>query len=141
MARSSTVQSIIAVVVGFVVTGALIFGTTAAATAAMPGAFDARQAPTTTGMLLFMHVYVAIYATLGCWLAARLAPSRPMLHAMIVGALGVAVNAANANIWDLYPWWSNVISLASPIILARIAGTIREGQIARGDAMRVVAAA
>ena len=134
-------RSILAVVVGFVVTGLLIFGTTTALTQSLPSAFDARQVPTSTGMLLFMHLYVAIYATLGCWLAARLAPSRPMLHAMIVGGLGVAVNAANPNIWDLYPWWSNVFSIASPIIFARIAGTIREGQLARAGTSQLATAA
>jgi hypothetical protein len=126
-------RSILAVVAGFIVTGALIVGTTAGVTAAFPGAFDARGVPTSMGMLLFMHLYVAVYATFGCWLAARLAPSRPMLHAMIVGALGIAVNAANPAIWDMYPWWSNVISLAGPILFARIAGTIREGQLARAS--------
>jgi hypothetical protein len=123
-------RSILAVVAGFVLTGLLIGATTFALVTTSPGAFDARNAPTSLGMLLAMHAYVAVYATLGCWLAARLAPSHPMRHALIVGALGVIVNAANPAIWSLYPLWSNVISIGSPLLLGWLAGTIRERQLA-----------
>ena len=133
-------RSILAVVAGFVLTGLLIGATSAALIHGSPGSFDARNAPTTTGMLLLMHAYVAVYATLGCWLAARLAPSHPMRHAMIVGALGVLVNAVNPAIWSMYPLWSNAISIASPLLLGWIAGTIRERQLA-GTSRPTMAAA
>ena len=134
-------RSILAIVAGFVLTGALIVGTTFAVTAAMPGAFDARQVPTSTGILLLMHLYVAVYATLGCWVAARLAPSRPMRHAMIVGVLGCLVNLANPNIWSMYPLWSNLVSVTTPLLWGWIAGTIRERQLAGTASPRMAAAA
>ena len=134
-------RSILAVVAGFVLTGLLIGGTTAAVIAGNPAGFDARNAPTTLGMLLVMHAYVAVYATLGCWLAARLAPSHPMRHAMIVAVLGVIVNLANPSIWSTYPLWSNIISVGSPLLLGWLAGTIRERQLASTNAPSVIAAA
>jgi hypothetical protein len=133
-------RSILAVIAGFALTGLLIGGTTAALIAGSPASFDARNAPTTLGMLLLMHAYVAVYATLGCWLAARLAPSRPMRHAMIVGVLGVLVNLANPNIWSIYPLWSNVVSITTPLLWGWLGGTIRERQLA-GSGARAMAAA
>ena len=133
-------RSILAVVTGFVLTGLLIGATTFFVVSSNPGAFDARNAPTTLGMLLVMHAYVAVYATLGCWVAARMAPSRPMRHAMIVGVLGVIVNAANPSIWSTYPLWSNVVSIGSPLLLAWLAGTIRERQLASAGAPTMAAA-
>jgi hypothetical protein len=35
--------------------------------------------------------YRIVIAIAGCWLAARLAPSRPMLHALITGAIGTVI--------------------------------------------------
>jgi hypothetical protein len=133
-------RSILAVVAGFLVTGILIFATTAGVVATNPGAFDARSVPTTTGMLVAMHLYVAVYALLGCWVAARLAPSHPMRHAMIVAVLGVIVNAANPSIWSTYPLWSNIVSVGSPLLLGWLAGTIRERQLASARTPSMAAA-
>ena len=133
-------RSIFAVIAGFVVTGLLIGATTMGLTATLPGAFDARNAPNGIGMLLAMHLYVAVYATLGCWLAARLAPSHPMRHAMIVGLLGVLVNAANPAIWTLYPMWSNVISIGTPLLWGWVGGRIRERQLAGATTPTMVTA-
>ena len=134
-------RSILAVVAGFVVTGLLIGGTTAAVIAGSPASFDARNAPTSLAMLLVMHAYVAVYATFGCWLAARIAPSRPMRHAMIVGVLGVIINAANPSIWSLYPMWSNVISITTPLLWGLLGGKIRERLLSSRTTPKIAAAA
>jgi hypothetical protein len=134
------VRSILAVVAGFCATGILIVGTTQGVMAAFPAAFDARGGTSSVPMLLVMHLYVALYAIFGCWLAARLAPSNPMRHALIVGALGVALNGYNVSMaWDLFPWWSNVISVATPMLWARIGGAIRQGQLARASSAAILA--
>jgi hypothetical protein len=37
--------------------------------------------------------YRIVYSVLGCYIAARLAPDRPMAHALALGAVGVLVSA------------------------------------------------
>ena len=130
-------RRILAIVVGFVVTGLLIVPTTKLVMWALPAAFDTSGGTHDTAILLLMHAYVALFATFGCWLAARLAPDHPLRHAMIVGVLGVLLNASNPDIWTMYPLWSNVISLATPLLWGWIGGKIREGQLAemRGSTM------
>lgn len=40
--------------------------------------------------------YRSLYAVLGGWMAARLAPGAPMIHALVLGAIGTAVSLAGA---------------------------------------------
>jgi hypothetical protein len=40
--------------------------------------------------------YRIIISITGCWLTARLAPSRPMAHALALGLIGVIISAAGA---------------------------------------------
>jgi hypothetical protein len=71
----------------------------------------------TTWMVVTAVVYRAIFSIAGCYLTAWLAPSRPMLHAMILGGIGFVLStvAAIALIpMDLGPAWY-------PISLAVIA--------------------
>jgi hypothetical protein len=58
----------------------------------MPDAFVPGVATSNVGLLLLTLAYVGVYAIAGCYLTARLAPERPMLHAMILGLLGLALN-------------------------------------------------
>lgn len=45
----------------------------------------------TTPMLIAATVYRSAYVVVGGYLAARLAPEQPMLHAIILGMIGFAV--------------------------------------------------
>jgi predicted ribosomally synthesized peptide with SipW-like signal peptide len=47
------------------------------------------QPMTDSRLLALATVYRTIYGVLGAYVTAWLAPSRPMLHAMILGALGM----------------------------------------------------
>ncbi|MFL5541130.1 MAG: hypothetical protein ACJ8J0_19240 [Longimicrobiaceae bacterium] len=139
------VRSILAIVTGFLVIGALSFGTGAALTAA--GVFPDQGAvlvggkevvslaqPIAAGPLLLETAFVAVYAIFGCWLAAFLAPSRPMRHALILGLLGLAFNLAMAvPAWalGLRPAWSILLNLALVMPYAWIGGRLREMQLAR----------
>ena len=61
-----------------------------------------------TGPYLIATAYRAVIGVAGCWLAARLAPSHPMRHALIVGGIGVVMSAAGvfaAFSMDLGPVW------------------------------------
>ena len=125
------VRSILAIVAGFLVIGALAVGTDVALARSFPTHFDANNVTTHPGFLALKLVYVAIYATFGCWLAARLAPSRPMMHALILGALGLVFNIVGSVMsWELQPiLWFHAIGLGSTMIWAWLGGLIRERQI------------
>jgi hypothetical protein len=87
-------KSIAAVLAGAIVGVALSLGTDAALRAA--GVFTPLGLPMSDGPLLLATVYRAIYGVLGSYVTARLAPSRPMRHALILGAIGVAASVAGA---------------------------------------------
>lgn len=123
-------RSILAVVVGFLFIGALSFGTDAVLRAALPDAYvDGRV--TSVPLLLFISLYVGVYAVAGCYLAARLAPNRPLFHALVLGALGLLFNiAGTAAMWDTAPAWWHVLQLALVMPFAWLGGTLRERQLA-----------
>lgn len=56
------------------------------------------------GALLLATVYRAVYGVLGSYLAARLAPDRPMWHALVLGAIGLAACIIGAVVtWNKGP--------------------------------------
>ncbi|HVG46347.1 MAG TPA: hypothetical protein VM890_16505 [Longimicrobium sp.] len=124
-------RSIVAIVAGFLFIGALAFGTGAALQAA--GVFPAPGEPLTDiGPILLETAFVAVYAIAGCWLAARLAPDRPMRHALILGLLGLAFNVMGAvAAWGQRPVWAVVLNLALVMPYAWIGGRLREQQLER----------
>jgi hypothetical protein len=67
---------------------------------------------------LLALAYRIVYTIFGCWLTARLAPRRPMLHAMIVGTVGFVISSAAAIVavtqFDLGPaWYPIALALSS----------------------------
>ncbi|MGB6884850.1 MAG: hypothetical protein WBE10_12445, partial [Candidatus Acidiferrum sp.] len=48
------------------------------------------------GALLLATIYRTVYGILSSYIAARLAPNRPMLHAMVLGILGFVVSLLGA---------------------------------------------
>jgi hypothetical protein len=56
--------------------------------------------------MLFVTAYRLIYVSAGTYLAAVLAPDRPMLHAMILGTIGFVMGLLGAiAMWDHPPHW------------------------------------
>jgi hypothetical protein len=125
------VRSIVAIGAGFLFIGALAFGTGAALHAA--GIVPAPGEPMTDlGDVLLETAYVAVLAIAGCWLAARLAPDRPMRHALILGLLGLAFNVMGAAAtWGQRPIWAVALNLALVMPYAWIGGRLRELQLER----------
>ena len=120
-------RSVLAIVAGFVLIGALSVGTDALVRAAAPRAFDAAGRTDSVPILLLTIAYVGVYAVAGCYLAARLAPDRPMLHAMILGALGLAFNVLGTiKKWDSAPAWYHVAALALVLPYAWLGGRLAE---------------
>ena len=123
-------RSVVAVVVGFLVIGMLAIGTDAIVKAAVPGVFGQDDRVDSVPWLLIIQLYVFVYAAFGCWLAARMAPNRPMRHALILGVLGLAFNIAGTiALWDRMPAWYHILALALVMPAAWVGGRIRERQL------------
>ena len=90
-------------------------------------------------ILLLASIYRTIYGVAGSYVAARLAPNRPMLHAMILGVLGLAASTAGAVVtWNkgpvFGPHWYPVALVVLAIPTAWAGGKIRLAQLrARAD--------
>jgi len=78
--------------------------------------------------------YRIIYTVIGSYVAARLAPYRPMWHAMVLGVVGFVVSIAGAAaMWTREPpvgphWYAVAVALIS-LPCAWLGGKIREMQI------------
>ena len=124
-------RSVAAVVAGFLTIGVLAFGTGKLMQASSPAQFDASGIPTTTLMMIVQLLYVGVYATFGCWLAGRLAPSHPMRHALAVGVLGLALNIPSAVVlWNSHPGWYLATGILTTVLWAWLGGHIAERQAA-----------
>lgn len=86
---------------------------------------------TSTPLLLLALAYRSVYAVLGCYLAARFAPSRPMLHAMILGGIGFVLSSLGAigtAQHDLAPLWFAVTLVLTTLPCAWLGGYLFQKQ-------------
>ncbi|MGH6909067.1 MAG: hypothetical protein ACREE0_08050 [Phenylobacterium sp.] len=88
-------RSVLAVLAGFVAVVVLSTGADEAMYAlhVFPPRAQPMEAPALFALAL---AYRALFGVIGSWLAARLAPSHPMRHALIVGAIGLALSLLGA---------------------------------------------
>lgn len=132
-------RSILAIVLGFVLIAACAVGVDAAHRALDPAAFGPGGRVDDPLTLAVMLGYVTVIAAAGCYLTARLAPSRPMRHALVLGALGLAFNVAGTiAMWETAPAWYHGLALALVMPTAWLGGWLREREL---RARPVVAAA
>lgn len=135
-------RSIGAVAAGFVVIFLLATGTDLALKSALPAMYGPGGRVDSVALLLASNLYVFVFATFGCWLTARLAPARPMFHALVLGALGLVFNViGSAVMWDVAPVWYHAVGLAMTLPAAWLGGWIRERQLAREGVAGGLAAA
>jgi surface polysaccharide O-acyltransferase-like enzyme len=103
------------------------------------GIFPPFGQPMADGLFLLATAYRIVYGVAGSYLAARLAPDRPMQHALALGVVGLAISIAGAAAtWNAGPtfgpkWYPlAVIAIALPCAWA--GGRLREMQVrARAD--------
>jgi drug/metabolite transporter (DMT)-like permease len=87
-------RSIVAVLAGALASIAVTLGTDAVlqATGVFPPSSQSRSGPPMgDALLLLATAYRTIYGVAGGYLTARLAPDRPMPHALVLGAIGCAL--------------------------------------------------
>ena len=112
-------RSIGAVLVGFFAVVILSLATDMVLHAT--GVFPPWGDPVSSALLLLATTYRTIYSVVGCYIAARLAPDRPMRHALALGVVGVIVSTLGAvATWNRGPafgphWYPvTLIVLAMP---------------------------
>jgi surface polysaccharide O-acyltransferase-like enzyme len=87
---------------------------------------------TPDGPLARATFYRIAYGILGSYITARLAPSKPMGHALLGGAIGVVVSTLGAiATWnkDLGPHWYPVALIVAAMPCAWLGGKLRFAQL------------
>jgi hypothetical protein len=85
-------------------------------------------------LFLLATAYRIVYSVLGSYLTARLAPLQPMLHALILGVVGVLLSIAGAlSTWnkgpEFGPKWYPITLIVMAIPLAWVGGKLRVKQL------------
>jgi peptidoglycan/LPS O-acetylase OafA/YrhL len=86
------------------------------------------------GALLLATAYRVVYAILGSYITARLAPNRPMQHALIGGAIGLVASIVGAvATWNggpaFGPHWYPVALIFTALPCAWLGGKLRLMQL------------
>jgi len=100
------------------------------------GVYPPWRQPMAEKLFLLAITYRIVDGISGGYVAARLAPNRPMRHAMILGCIGVVLSLAGAiATWnkgpEFGPKWYPVALVALALPCARIGGGIRVKQLSR----------
>jgi hypothetical protein len=87
----------------------------------------------TDALFIAATVYRTVYGVIGSYITARVAPNRPMAHALTGGVIGLALSIIGAVLsWkhpELGPHWYPVALVITALPGAWIGGKIREMQI------------
>jgi len=110
-------KSVLAVLAGLVVT--IVLSTCVDLFVVYAGILPAKSADNTDLHWAIIAGYRAVIVVFGCWVTARLAPSRPMMHALIAGGIGTALAVVGVIYsWDKGPefgphWFSLTVALTA----------------------------
>jgi hypothetical protein len=107
------------------------------------GVFPPFGQPMSDALFLLATAYRIVYGIAGCYIAARLAPDRPMQHALVLGVVGVVISTAGAlATWNrgpaFGPKWYPLAVIAIALPCAWAGGKLRVMQL-RGRAERATA--
>jgi hypothetical protein len=137
---STTGRSILAVLAGMFITIVITILTDVILHAV--GVFPPLGASMTgyEGALVLATVYRTIYGVAGCYITARLAPHRPMKHALIGGFIGLVVSVVGAiATWNKGPAFGPHCYPVALVILALptawLGGKIRIMQLQQKQSM------
>ena len=96
------------------------------------GIFPALGDRMSDNLLVLATVYRTIYAVLGGYITARLAPNQPMQHALLNGLIGVALSTLGAVVtWNraLGPHWYPLALVVTALPTAWLGGKLRLMQL------------
>jgi hypothetical protein len=78
-----------------------------------------------TWLIAIIVLYRTVFNTFGCYLAARLAPGKPMKHAIILGVIGVVLTIVGLiAMWDIPPRWYPVSLIVLTLPAAWLGGKL-----------------
>ena len=83
----------------------------------------------TTWMVVTATLYRTVLSIAGCFLTGILAPSRPMLHSLVLGFIGLAMATAAAIVtipMDLGPAWYPIALAVLTVPCAWVGGVLAE---------------
>jgi drug/metabolite transporter (DMT)-like permease len=120
-------RSLSAVLAGFVAVVILSLGTDSALRAT--GVFPALGQPMSDVLFLLATVYRTVYGVAGSYITARLAPNRPMQHALVGGVVGLVLSTVGAvATWNkvptLGPHWYPLALVATAMPCAWLGGVL-----------------
>jgi hypothetical protein len=126
-----TTRSVGAVLAGFLAIVIISVATDGAMHAT--GVFPPLGAPMSDALFLLATAYRIVYSVAGCYIAARLAPDRPMPHALALGVVGVVVSAVGAvATWNrgpaFGPHWYPLALIALAMPCAWLGGKLQGGR-------------
>jgi drug/metabolite transporter (DMT)-like permease len=125
-------RSILAVLAGIVV-GVILSLVTDEGLHAI-GVFPPWDQPPGDAPLLLAMAYRTVYGVLGSYIIARLAPDRPMQHALVGGVVGLVVSTIGAVVtWNkgpvFGPYWYPVALIVLALPSAWLGGRLREMEL------------
>jgi surface polysaccharide O-acyltransferase-like enzyme len=88
-----------------------------------------------TGDNLLALAYRIVYAVIGCYIAARLAPRNPMHHALALGVVGFVLSLAGAIAaikMELGPIWYPIALVLTALPCAWLGGALHRKRLAGG---------
>jgi hypothetical protein len=111
-------RSVAALIAGLLLNAVLSTGTDVILSIAgvFPALSEYGQADAFTNpMLALALLYRTLFGVLGCYVTARLAPHRPLLHSMVLGGIGFAIGVAGAiTMWNgSSAWYAISITLVT----------------------------
>jgi len=78
-------------------------------------------------LIAIIILYRTVFNTLGCYLTARLAPSKPMKHAIILGIIGFVLTIVGAiAMWHLPPHWYPISLIVLTLPAAWLGGKLAD---------------
>jgi peptidoglycan/LPS O-acetylase OafA/YrhL len=134
MSSSGSVGRSVAAVIAGIVVGVVLTLITDVVLHAV-GVFPAWGQPVGDRPLMLATAYRIVFGVVGSYVTARLAPDRPMRHAMIAGFIGFIVSIAGAVVtWNkgpaFGPHWYPLALIVIALPCAWVGGWMRERQLA-----------
>lgn len=130
--NKNTLKSIGAVIAG-ALTG-IILSLASDAVMHRVGVFTLAGEPMSGKYFVLATVYRTVYGVAGAYITARLAPNRPMMHALVLGVLGLAASILGAvAMWKklpaMRPKWYPLALIALALPTAWLGGKVRVNQL------------
>ena len=124
-------RTVLAILAGFVVVVVLSIGTDAILHALK--IYPTLGQGMSDQLFLLATAYRTLYGIIGSYVTARLAPDRPMWHAMVGGVIGLILSIVGAvATWkhtEMGPHWYPLALVVTALPSAWLGGKIRETQI------------